>query len=237
MGTRKYWNAKEMKKVCDVTSNGDSDKARVCTIHNEFSQAFDFLSSHSAHDLSVTFFGSARLHEGDKYYAKAERIAERIVKECKYSVVTGGGPGIMEAANRGAFNASGTSVGFTVVLPNEQKTNQYVTEELPFNYFFSRKVALSFSAEAYLFFPGGFGTMDEFFEMITLVQTKKIKPIPIICVGKKFWRPLDKLIRRHLRDKFKTISQEDPSLYTILDDEDKIIEIIKNAPKNTDFYT
>jgi uncharacterized protein (TIGR00730 family) len=112
----------------------------------------------------------------------------------------------------------------------EQESNPYLTDSLDFYYFFSRKVILSFSAEAYLFFPGGYGTLDEFFEIVTLVQTKKIEKVPIVLVGKKFWKPIDKFIKKTLCDKYSTIGQEDTELYTVTDDENEIIEIIKAAP-------
>ena len=147
----------------------------------------------------------------------------------KRQVVTGGGPGIMEAANKGAFEAKGKSLGLTIKLPQEQTTNPYITNEVSFNYFFSRKVCLSFSAEAYLFFPGGFGTLDELFEILTLVQTRKIEKVPIILVGNDYWTALDAFIKEHLLSK-EMIDSEDITLYSISENEDEIIEIIRNAP-------
>jgi uncharacterized protein (TIGR00730 family) len=203
---------------------------RISLITKEFTDGFNFLSNYQK---SVTFFGGSHFKEGSEEYEQARRIGNRIAKELKYTVITGGGPGIMEAANRGAFEAGGESIGFTIELPHYFVQNLYLTKNLDFYYFFSRKVCLSFSAEAYLFFSGGFGTMDEFFEILTLVQTGKIEKMPLILVGSKFWTPLHELFRKELVS-HGTIDEEDLDLYTITDDDDEIIEIIKNAPiRNT----
>jgi len=199
---------------------------RSARISDEFQKAFDFLKGC---EKSVTFWGSARTRENEKEYLKAKSLAKRISEELGYAIVTGGGPGIMQAANCGAGEVNGKSVGLTIQLPMEQVTNSCVTDHMDFYYFFSRKVALSFAAEAYVYFPGGFGTLDELFEILTLVQTGKIKHVPIILVGKKYWKGLDKFIKKHLL-KNEKISPDDTNLYTITEDEDEIIEIIKNAP-------
>jgi hypothetical protein len=136
----------------------------------------------------------------------------------------------MEGANRGAHEAGGHSVGLNIELPQEQSLNKYVTKHYEFHYFFSRKMMLSFSAEAYVFFPGGFGTLDEFFEIVTLVQTNRLPTMPIICVGSDYWSPIDKLIREQLLGRYKTISPEDPSIYVICDDAETVLKIIKEAP-------
>ena len=201
---------------------------RVSRITEEFKAGLDFISKYPK---SVTIFGSARLPADDPYYIKAQSITKRISSELGHAIVTGGGPGIMEAGNRGAHDANGDSLGLTIRLPMEQTTNPYITETKDFYYFFSRKMVLSFAAEAYLFFPGGFGTMDEFFEILTLVQTQKIAcMVPIILVGESFWKPLDEFIQSTLLQKFGTISDTDTKLYTITDSEDEIIEIVRNAP-------
>lgn len=204
----------------------DTAVERVHLISTEFTNAFNFLRKYPK---SVTFFGGTRFKEGDKEYAMARSLANRISSELNYSVFTGGGPGIMEAANRGAFEAGGESLGLTIELSNHQIKNEYLTDNLDFYYFFSRKVCMSFSAEAYIFCPGGFGTLDEFFEIVTLVQTKKIEKVPIILVGCDFWNPLDELMKKELLGR-GTVDKEDLELYKILDDEDQIIEIIKNSP-------
>lgn len=200
---------------------------RLEKITEEFTKGFDFIKNCES---SVTFFGSARTEEGDEDYEKCREIAKRIAEELKYSVVTGGGPGIMEAANRGAYEAGGRSIGFTINLPMEQVTNKYLTDHLGFHYFFSRKVCLSYSAEAFVYFPGGFGTYDELFELMTLVQTKKIEKVPIILVGKDYWTEFISYLKTNLLDE-KKIDEEDLNLMTITDDIDEVIEIIKNAPK------
>ena len=135
----------------------------------------------------------------------------------------------MEAGNRGAHEAGGKSLGLDIQLPHEQNANPYTTDSVSFYYFFSRKVCLSFSAEAYVFFPGGFGTLDEFFEILTLVQTGKITPVPIILFGKSYWKHIDKVIKKLLLKK-KLIDPQDPKLYTITDSIDEAVEIIKQAP-------
>jgi len=178
----------------------------------------------------VTFWGSARTQSNDPDYKKAARLAARIHKELGYAIITGGGPGIMAAGNCGAYDAGGKSVGLTIKLPHEQTTNLCLTHHMDFQYFFTRKVCLAFAAEAYVYFPGGFGTLDELFEILTLVQTKKIAPAPaIILVGKSYWGGLDTFIRKHLL-KGQKIDVEDLNLYTITDNEDEIIQLIKKAP-------
>ncbi len=199
---------------------------RVGRISKELGDGFDFITKY---DRSVTFFGSARFPEGHPYYEKARSLAQKIVKELNYSVLTGGGPGIMGAANQGAFEAGGSSLGMTIRLPHEQKTNLFLTDHINFYYFFTRKVCLSFSAEAFVFFPGGFGTLDEFFEIITLVQTKKVRDVPIILVGLEFWKGLEDFLIRHLVD-IGTIDNSDLNIYIISDDEDEIVDIIRKAP-------
>lgn len=223
----KYLSAKEIRDGCIIKNHGENTESRLCVINQEFEQAFDFISQYPR---SVTFWGSARFSEDNPFYQQAYRLAKRIVEELQYAIVSGGGPGIMGASNHGAYDGGGESVGLTIQLPHEQNTNTHVKNELSFYYFFSRKVALAYAAEAYLFFPGGFGTLDEFFEILTLVQTKKVPQVPIILVGKEFWEPFTSFIAEKLRDEHKTISSEDTDLYICTDDEDEILEIIKKAP-------
>jgi len=179
---------------------------------------------------SVCILGSARFLEDSKYYKMARSLSARIVKELGYAVATGGGPGIMEAANRGAKEAGGNSLGFSILLPSEQKTNPYVTESVEFEYFFSRKTLLLFAAETYVYFPGGFGTLDELFELITLMQTKEISKAPIVLVDRDFWEPLLAYLETSLLKQYSTINIEDLKMYRIVDSEDEILEVIKKSP-------
>jgi uncharacterized protein (TIGR00730 family) len=198
---------------------------RVAEIAREFSEGFKFLENYPK---TVTFFGSTQLSEGDFYYEKARALSGRIVKELGFSVVSGGGPGIMEAADRGAFEAGGDSIGLLIKLPHAQPTNSYIKKSLSFYYFFARKVCLAFGAEVFIFFPGGLGTLDEFFEIYTLIQTKKIAGTPIICYGSEYWNKLKdfmekEILPHHMMDKV------DLDLFKITDSEDEIIEIIKKV--------
>jgi uncharacterized protein (TIGR00730 family) len=198
---------------------------RVSLIDKEFNRGFDFIKDQPK---SVTFFGSARLGENNEHYQKARSLAGKLAK-LGYSIVTGGGPGIMEGANRGAFEVQGRSLGLNIKLPNEQSINPYITDNVEFYYFFTRKVMMSFSAEAYIYFPGGFGTFDELFEILTLVQTNKIEKVPVILVGNDFWRAMDVFIREQML-KNGTVVEDDLNLYTITEDEDEILEIVKKVP-------
>jgi len=199
---------------------------RVYEISREFTQGFKFLSGYPQ---SVTFFGSARFTEENPYYKKARALAGRIVKELDYSIVTGGGPGIMEAASRGAQESGGNSVGLTIRLPREQVMNNYLTSHVDFYYFFSRKVCLAFSSEAFVFFPGGYGTLDEFFELVTLLQTRKIPRVPVILVGSEYWNEIKDFLVKSLRAR-GTIDNDDLELFSIIDDDDEIIRTIRTSP-------
>ena len=203
-------------------------KMRISEVLKELRETFTFLENYPR---SVTFFGSTHFKEGHPAYDRARTLAQKIVKETGYTVVTGGGPGVMEAANRGAYEAGGQSIGMHIDLPKEQKDNPFLTASRKFYYFFTRKVALSFSAEVYIFFPGGFGTMDEFFEIITLVQTSKIPRVPVVCIGTEYWTDIRNMMLL-LRDKYQTINPGDENLFQIIADgeDDKVIEIIKKTP-------
>lgn len=214
------WSRDEMHKV---------DLERIQEITKEFTDGFSFLENYPK---SVTFFGSTEFKEDNPYYQSARELAGKIVQELGYSVVTGGGPGIMEAANRGAYEAHGTSLGLTIELPRAQTVNKYLSNQLDSYYFFVRKVILGFSAEAFIFFPGGFGTLDEFFEIITLVQTKKIQGVPIICIGSDYWKSLERFLQESLLSR-GTIRADDLLLYTITDNFDEVIDIIKKVPVRT----
>lgn len=196
---------------------------RIFRIMSEFVEGFTFL----AHiERSVTFFGSARLPESSPYYQQARELA-RLLAAQGHTIVTGGGPGIMQAGNQGACDAGGGSVGLNIQLPMEQRTNPYVRQSMSFHYFFSRKVMLDFSSEAYIFFPGGFGTLDEFFEVVTLVQTGKMKQgIPIILIGRDFWQPLLDWLETVLLNRLQTIAPHDPRIWTLTDDLDEAVRLI-----------
>ena len=202
---------------------------RVLRILSEFIDGFQFLADFNE-TRTVTFFGSARDKEGNKYYETARKLAKLLGKK-GYGVVTGGGPGIMEAGNRGAVEGKGESIGLNIQLPQEQRVNRWVKEGIGFHYFFSRKVMLVYSAQAYVYFPGGFGTLDEFFELVTLRQTKKISDkIPLICIGHDFWDPIAKWIDSTVCKKFHYIDKEDMKIYTIVDTPEEAWEIIKKSP-------
>lgn len=202
-------------------------KKRMAIINQEFSSGFELVKNYPR---SVTFFGSSRFSEDNEYFKQATELSRRIVNDLGYAIVSGGGPGIMEAANKGAFEAGGDSLGLIIKLPVEFKGNRYLTDFREFSFFFSRKVMLSFSAETYIFFPGGFGTMDELFEIITLVQTKKIPRVPIVLIGRKHWEKVDQFIKDALFKEINAIDEEDMDIYKITDSEDEVIDIIKNAP-------
>ncbi len=201
---------------------------KIFKIMAEFIEGFEFISE--IKKKSVTVFGAARFSEDSLEYQKARKLGELLSKE-GYSVVSGGGPGIMEAANRGAFEAGGESIGITVQLPKEQETNKFVNKSIEFYYFFTRKMMMSFASSVYIFFPGGYGTLDEFFEMVMLVQTKKLsRPVIIIAVGKDYWQPLFSWFKSELYEKRGTISEEDLSLFKLVDTVEEAVDyIIKNG--------
>lgn len=216
----------DIKNGC-VTLYGDNNQeTKLCMMEEEFRQGISVIQDFTP---SVTFYGSARLAEDHPSYKQARSLAYRISKELGYTILSGGGGGIMEAANRGAHDAGGRSVGLTIRLPQEQKTNDYVTDEIPFYFFFTRQVAMSYATEVCIFCPGGFGTLDELFEMITLQQTGKIGKIPVILLGTEFWMPFHNLIQKLLVEEYKTVGQNDLNLYTITDNEDEILKIISES--------
>jgi uncharacterized protein (TIGR00730 family) len=188
---------------------------RLSRIDNEFADGFDFINKYND---TVSIFGSAnKWDESNPHYQKARELA-KVLSDDGYSIVTGGGPGIMEAGNRGAMEANGHSLGLNIQLPREQYLNPYTTESMSFRYFFTRKVLLAFGAMAYVYFPGGFGTFDELFEMLTLIQTKKMAPAPVILVGSEFWTGMDRFIRTYMLKEVGTITEAELDLYTITDD-------------------
>ena len=200
-------------------------EGRLETVVDEFEQVFDILAKH---EKTVTIFGSARKAADDSVTMGAYSLAARLSRE-GYAVVTGGGHGIMEAANRGAYEAGGASIGFNILLPHEQTLNQYTTANFKFNHFFGRKVAMTLDASAFIYYPGGFGTFDELFEILALIQTRKIEKTPVILVGSEFWRPWDAAIRETMLDRYKTITYEETELYRIYDNEEDIVNYINES--------
>lgn len=198
------------------------DTWRVFKILSEFVEGFENLSKI---EPAVSVFGSARAREDHKDYQKARKLGKLLAKE-GITVLTGGGPGIMEAANRGATENGGMSVGLNIELPFEQKPNPYAKKVITFKYFFVRKVMLVKYARAFVIFPGGFGTMDEFFEALTLIQTKKMLPFPLILVDSGFWQGLFEWLKSHLLGS-GFISEKDLDLIRVIDEPEDIVVCIK----------
>lgn len=198
------------------------DSWRLFHIMAEFVEGFEYLAECQP---AVSFFGSTRVKPEDEVYQKAEKIAQMLVKN-GFSVITGGGPGVMEAANKGAAEAGGKSVGLNIELPLEQKPNPYANITLRFRYFFVRKVMFVKYAVAYVILPGGFGTMDELFEAITLIQTHKIKPFPVILVGSEYWKGLGDWLRKVVLQR-GLISPSDFEIFQMIDDPEEIVRTIK----------
>ena len=197
---------------------------RLFRIIGEFVEGFDVLPQYLP---AVTVYGSARVAEDHPYYKLARELAQGLARE-GFSVMTGGGPGIMEAANRGAKEGEGNSIGLNIELPMEQFTNSYTTFSLSFRYFFVRKVMLVKYASAFFLLPGGLGTMDELFETLTLIQTKKIKPFPVVLLGKDYWAGLMSWIQeRMLADGM--ISESDMGLFHVTDDVEEAISLVKQS--------
>ena len=200
------------------TSFLESDAWRALRITAEFIEGFDSLARLGP---AVTVFGSARTPESDPMYRNAEQLGRRLA-ETGFTVITGGGPGIMEAANKGASDAGGVSVGCAIELPHEQSTNRYVNLEVTFRYFFVRKTMFVKYAQGFVIFPGGYGTFDELFEALTLVQTGKIDHFPICLFGSDYWRPLVRWLRDPVSQEGK-IDRRDVGLLRVTDDLDEIV--------------
>lgn len=195
---------------------------RIFRVMSEWVEAIDRLRNVGP---AVSIFGSARTTPEDRFYKLAEEFAAKLARR-KFAVITGGGPGIMEAANKGAMQAGGVSVGLNIWLPREQVANPYQTIDLDFHYFFIRKVMFVKYSFAFVCFPGGFGTLDEFFEAITLIQTKKARPMKIVLFGSEFWGPLANWMRETLLEKHRYISPGDEEIFTVIDDVDVGVELI-----------
>jgi uncharacterized protein (TIGR00730 family) len=211
----------------EIPKNIDS---QVAAVSDEFRRGLEFVQKYPHR---ITFFGSAQTIQESMHYQIAEGMAYRVVKELDYVVVTGGGPGIMRAANKGAREAGGRTIGLGITLPKEQQTNEFVTDVMIFQHFFIRKAMLAFATKAYVFFPGGFGTFDELFGVLTLIQTNKIPRVPVILMGKDFWGPLQSFIHTNMYEDHATIGKGDMRMYTITDSTDEAFQIIKDAPAPT----
>lgn len=198
---------------------------RLLRFNEDLMQGLNKISHYSA---AVTVFGSARFTEEHPEYQKARELGGLLAKN-GHVVITGGSHGIMEAANRGAFENGGQSIGLNIVLPHEQSSNPYTTDSMSFQYFFSRKVMLAYSSKLFVVFPGGFGTLDELFEILTLVQTKMIPSVPVVLVGREFWKPLDSYIDYFFENEMRTTSPGDRDLYYITDDITEVITIADQA--------
>lgn len=218
-------------KTCRVVTDllnvdGDAIESwRVFRIMAEFVDGFDMLRKLG---LAATVFGSARTSPTDPYYKACEALSAKLAKK-GFAIISGGGGGMMEAANVGAFKVGGRSIGLNIDLPFEQKLNPYTSESKDFDFFFSRKVMLAFASEVYIYFPGGFGTMDEFFELLTLIQTKKIEKIPIVLYGADYWNPLIAFFKKTMLKDHKTISKDDLDLFHVVDDVDEAYKYIVKA--------
>lgn len=210
----------EKQYVIDALSVNES--WRVFRIMAEFVEGIETLSSV---ENAVTIFGSARAKQEDIDYRRTEKLAKLLVQE-KFNVITGGGPGIMEAANKGAAKAGGKSVGLNIKLPFEQKPNPYANIHLDYKYFFVRKVMFVKYAVAYVIMPGGFGTMDELFEALTLIQTKKIKSFPLILMGSEYWKGLIDWLKERMLAEGK-ILPADMDLIQIVDEPEDVVKLIK----------
>ncbi len=218
--------SRDSLRIIEELKLKQGDTWRVLKIMSEFVQGFDELANVGP---AVTFFGSSRSKETDKYYKLAYETALNLGK-LGYAIITGGGPGIMEAANRGAYDSGTVSVGLNINIPTEQSPNKYQTLSLKFDYFFVRKVMLLKYSLAYVIFPGGFGTFDELFEALTLIQTGKSHKFPLILFGSEYWNPLLDYMR-NVMVKFGTISEKDLNYMSIVDSPEEVIELVYKRTK------
>ena len=223
MDRSEYDNTAELEEEVDdmVEDLKGKETWRLFRIMSEFIEGFDELAEIGP---AVSIFGSSRLKSSNPYYKLTEEVSDKLCKS-GYAIITGGGPGVMEAANKGAMKNGGDSVGLNITLPMEQKPNRYQNRSLHFRYFFARKVMFVKYAIGYVCMPGGFGTLDEFFEALTLIQTHKIYPFPVILFGTEYWKPLVDFMKGTML-KFKTISKEDLDYISLTDDPDEVVEII-----------
>lgn len=218
------YRKKKLNKVKDWTEISAQSSWRMFKIMAEFVDGFENMDRIGP---CVSIYGSARTKPEHKYYKLSEEIAAKLVAE-GFGIITGGGPGIMEAGNKGAYKAGGKSVGLNIELPYEQTHNPYIDNDklINFRYFFVRKVMLVKYAQAFIFMPGGFGTLDELFEALTLIQTHKIERVPVIMVGKSFWKGMLAWVKETMLAKENNISPEDMDLIFITDNADEVVQHI-----------
>jgi hypothetical protein len=211
-----------IKDILEKDDFTQEDTWRIFRIMSEFVDGFEILSKVGR---AVSIFGSARAKPGSKFYKLAEEIAYQIAK-AGYAVITGSGPGLMEAANKGTRRGGGQSIGLNIHLPCEQKPNKYVDTVLGFRYFFVRKVMFVKYAKAFVILPGGYGTLDEFFEAVTLIQTKRIARFPVILFNSQYWKPLLEWLKKTLH-RHGSISREDLDLFILVDKPKEVVQAIK----------
>jgi hypothetical protein len=202
------------------------DPWRIFRIMSEFVDGFEELSDVKS---AISIFGSAKASPQNRFYKLAEETASLLVRN-GYAIITGAGPGIMEAANKGAKSVNGESIGLNILIPTMQKPNKYITRLLEFKYFFCRKVMFAKYSKAFVIFPGGFGTLDEFFEAITLVQTKRVEPFPVILVGKEYWKGLVHWMRETLVP-HKAIHKNELDIFDVADTPQEIVSVINKFYK------
>lgn len=224
---------KDISKLSDVELPPEKEdfrktfQWRIFRIMAEFIEGFQFVADFNK--KSVAVFGSSRFKEDNPNYQKARRFGNLLAEE-GFSVVTGGGPGIMEGSNRGVYEKNGESIGINIQLQGGERANSFMTRSTGFYYFFTRKVMLSFASSGYVFFPGGFGTLDEFFEMVTLIQTKKLPlPVCVVAIGEDFWRPAFEWFKKDLCERYETVSEEDLEIFKLVDTPEEAVEIIKKS--------
>ncbi|NOX65602.1 MAG: TIGR00730 family Rossman fold protein [Chlorobi bacterium] len=216
-------NIKTISELKQELTASQEDLWRVFRIMAEFVEGFETMSKIKP---SIAIFGSARTRPSNKYYKMSVRVAKELSKK-GFGIITGGGPGIMEAANRGAHEANGSSTGVNIELPHEQYANKYIDSDklLNFRYFFVRKVMFFKYAQGYIIMPGGFGTIDEFFEVLTLIQTGKTERVPIVVMGKEYWQPLMDWLKKYMLN-FNFIEDFDMELFKVTDDPKEAAQII-----------
>lgn len=223
-------NSKVHKTLCDPAEEacGEAMNWRIFRIMSELVDGFEFLSREVSND--VTILGTKSLTSSSPYYQAAEKLANNLGKR-GHMIITGGGPGIMEAANKGAKEAGAPSIGFSMRFEDFVRSNPFLTKSLNFNFPFVRKLILTIPSQAFVFFPGGFGTLHQLFEVLTLMKTKKMQKMTVILFGKQFWQPLDKYIVEILLKKYQTIAKEYANLYHIIDNVEEAVKLIPKPEK------